>query len=94
MERMATSRRRPPCFPPKPNNESPGEGREKRDSTHSRHLSQIINRDFAGMQETGGLAELGRVTRFSAACRQMTQSIAADGHSERSEIAGTLSVRR
>ena len=31
MERMATSRRRPPCFPPKPNDESLGEGREKRD---------------------------------------------------------------
>lgn len=32
MERMATSRRRPPCFPPKPNDESLGEGREKRDA--------------------------------------------------------------
>ena len=52
MECMATSRRRPPCLPPKPNDKSLGEGREKRDISHSMHLVYVVNSDFAGIRNS------------------------------------------
>jgi hypothetical protein len=52
MECMATSRRRPPCIPPKPNDKSLGEGREKRDDSHSRWLTQVVNCSSARIRKS------------------------------------------